>query len=320
MSSSNWIPNRLEIPSSYRAELGGILGALQLLTAVHSVFPIQVPLITLHCDNESTVTTVNQVLSSRAIDLSLGSSDLLQAIQLIQPSIPVTVHIHWIKGHQLVLPSSPVEVRLNHLCDRLAKDRWHRIDPDREVPQFSRGWRVSCGTTPLSKLSGDALYTWAIEQHPELSASRYWRKKSKLSSCQWDLCDHESFRCAMSSLPHNKRRWLVKFLSGWCATGHRSQLRGKQVHSTCPRCGHLDETTAHLLICKGQGADIQWELSMTALDTWLGSVDTRPSLRQSLMTGLRSWYSGNSPLGPQDTSVEHQCTIGWDQLLHVLRA
>ena len=100
-------------------------------------------------------------------------------------------------------------------------------------------------------------------------------------------------------------------------------LRRKEwVHSRCPCCGEVDETTHHVQQCKDDRCRAQWKKSLAGLKQWMIEVDTDVTIRSTILRTLEAWVQDN-PLEPSmDTSLRSSRALnaqialgGWNTLL-----
>jgi hypothetical protein len=85
----------------------------------------------------------------------------------------------------------------------------------------------------------------------------YWMSKDQstpqlFTRINWDACGQ-----AMRALLFGKKRWLVKHLSGWCATGRNMKRRKEWKHDKCPICFQPNETIGHIMSCPDIQARLQ---------------------------------------------------------------
>ena len=118
-----------------------------------------------------------------------------------------------------------------------------------------------------------------------------------------------------------KRIWVTKFGSGHCGTGQK-QLQWKfWDHSQCPRCGADNETTLHVLQCRGADSDDQWDHSIGKLKEWLTENDVEDTFAELICTRLTEWRLGSdlTPIRSTDPEIRRlfdlQDSIGWKAFL-----
>lgn len=310
-SSSNVIPGGPTDSSPYRGELGGIIGSLQLLDILDFLHPKERD-ITIALDGASALEEAEQAPEGR---ISAPSFDLLQDIA-IRKARHKSLRWQWVRGHQSLSSESPLEVRLNHMCDALAKSRLD--DPIPGPSTFQRGWSLLLGGQKCSSITVSEIYDWAMD-HSDLSSHSYWSTKSRLPREVYDSIDLLSLQSAVSVSTFSTRRWYLKFASGFCGTNSREFLRNNVTSAKCPRCPHPDETVFHVLSCHGCNATSIWNQQLQSLDTWFVSSNTDPAICRSVISNLNGWFF-HSPVSTPgglycQSAVDHQTAIGWDHFL-----
>jgi hypothetical protein len=92
----------------------------------------------------------------------------------------------------------------------------------------------------------------------------------------------------------------------------------------CPRCGDPNESTRHIVECKGTGTELTFTLATQKLEAHLTTLDTAPPIITAIMTTIRQWqkygddhlprlwqrdiYGAHHAVGSQDK-------IGWYKFL-----
>ena len=122
----------------------------------------------------------------------------------------------------------------------------------------------------------------------------------------------------MGRLPFGKKRWLLKHATGFCGVGRREFIRGNQDHADCPRCGHTNESTRHVVECKGSGADLTYSSALNNLEKTLSTLDTYPPIATAIITRLRQWriYGDHQlpPLRQRNIYGSHHAVIDQDKI------
>lgn len=131
----------------------------------------------------------------------------------------------------------------------------------------------------------------------------------------------------MIEIPRNKRQWISKQASGWCAVNHNMLKWNFSVTDQCPRCSQV-ETVNHMKRCPDKAASQQWGKVCTELEQWFRKRGTQPDITEIFMSRLRSWHSGLRPYrfpnrrfyGIQ-TALTSQDAAGWNMVLegHVVQ-
>jgi hypothetical protein len=80
----------------------------------------------------------------------------------------------------------------------------------------------------------------------------------RMSTTGFDLVNWDVVEKAMNGFPEMFRLWAAKHMSHFCGTGQMQLICGFWDHSRCPRCQQDNETTMHILLCNGHGANQEW--------------------------------------------------------------
>lgn len=96
----------------------------------------------------------------------------------------------------------------------------------------------------------------------------------------------------MREVDTERRRWITKHATGWCAV-NRNTLRWKMdTVDTCPRCLKKNETAQHVWSCKSESARAIWEKAETDLEEWMSDVQTCPGVSKVIRSRIRCWRAG----------------------------
>jgi hypothetical protein len=127
----------------------------------------------------------------------------------------------------------------------------------------------------LAKITLPALYDFTFGEE---KSTTYWITKHPLTpqlftKIIWDVCGK-----AMNALPFGKKRWLVKHLSGWCATGQNMKRRKEWKHDKCPIFLQPNETIGHIMSCPDLQARLQRRQFIDNLIITLKKIKTDPAI------------------------------------------
>ena len=116
----------------------------------------------------------------------------------------------------------------------------------------------------------------------------YWTKKKKVveheNHIDWGLRNR-----SIRNISKSQQRWLCKHTTGFCGVG-RMLLRYKwQTHSNCPRCNQDNETTHHVLQCKGQQAQEIWDTQIKELDSWMKDNAIQHDISKIITACTTAW-------------------------------
>ena len=150
----------------------------------------------------------------------------------------------------------------------------------------------------------------------------YWiNHKKKFTEETYFMVDWAALGKAMKTATNTRKRWVSKFESGMCATGHMMVIWKKRLVPNCPRCNSSTETTTHILQCPSETALLKWEMSLKSLKDWLQGKKTCPQLQNLILSSLQSWHHNIKPnipksgfIGVEEIYLEQQ-SIGWRQFI-----
>ena len=317
----NWVPGDPDDQSSYRAELGGILGILFLLEAILLANPIIANCsslsITISLDNKSAITSCQKghpKASNSCYDLLLDIHRRLQAL-------PISITWHWVESHQREQGKTMDRwARLNDEMDTQAKEHLNRCkgqsNPNQPLPS-AQAYLFHQGKV-LSRVHTKTIYCTLVE--PELK--KYWAEKTGMHPGADEFIDWPALGKAKANLSAGLDRWLIKHCSGHCGTAYKLHQRNYMPHSRCPLCEAPVEDIRHLLRCPEPRATALWKEQLLSLEVWMKGANTKPSIRKLILKGLQHWHSTGTDLPAQPSLTEqlYQCSleqldIGWFNLL-----
>jgi len=95
----------------------------------------------------------------------------------------------------------------------------------------------------------------------------YWKQSNEDSKMKQAI-NWEAMGWAMVESKFNQRKWAAKYMMGFFAHGKNMRWWKMRTATMCPRCGEEDKDKMHMLRCKHQSAQQQWERALTELDNW----------------------------------------------------
>ena len=308
--------------SSYRSEIGGLLGGLTLIKLLDDIYQIPTGGATLASDS---LAALKQVFGSHTLKPQQSDYDLLTLARSIIGSLPhLQLRHRHVYGHQDEhTPFTNLNrwAQWNVLADDLAK-------------QFLQFAFLPNPMTPHSTILTNH---WQLWSSPHLSWSSFtpstfhyhcskvairsqWIQKRSVPPHYAPDIDWAGIASAMSKAPLRMRRWVVKFNAEQCGVA-ATLVKWQQAESSqCPRCPQPLETTSHVLQCHGEQSDHIWSRSLRRLAKTLYQQRTDPALLQTLLDGLRQWRQGSSPQCHSSSPLlaqafQAQSSIGWENAL-----
>jgi hypothetical protein len=320
-------PGAPDSQSAHRSEMFGILSIILLVNEVCKVNHIHHGHITAKCDGEGTIKILQRLY--KVTKNTRKHFDLIISITKAIELSPLEWTFSHLDGHQDDHTSYEDLDRWAQLNVMVDKDAKHclshilqtgtRLGPKIVIPYND------CVVSQLNQESDEYhpisshLARSAMTHLQQSNIREYWAKKKNFSPQSTTTIDWAAL--TRSAQTYARSKWLSKFVTGICGVGHMLKLWKHQAHSSCPRCGHADENTNHVLLCREASATHTWKTSLSNLDNWLKDNDSAPGLRSAVITHLKNWrdaitttryISGNRAL---DQAIKEQTTLGWNNLL-----
>ena len=308
--------------SSYRSEIGGIVGGLLFIKLMNDLYQFPQGGATFACDS---LGALRQVFGAHELLPQQADYDLLSTARDLIAAIPhISLHHRHVRGHQ---DDAVAFHRLDHWS------QWNvRAD---SIAKQHLCLRASLPThQPYSRVHTDRWQLWSspnrawstvrpvlFHHHCNLAAIRsLWLKTRSIPRSHSPDLDWPGLATAMHDSPLRTRRWISKFNTEQCGVA-TTLVRWQETESAaCPRCSHPDETTSHVLRCHGHQSDSVWNRSLGRLAHTLYRHQTDPELTSTLLHGLQSWHSGTVPrcYSTNPTlrqAFSAQSSIGWENAL-----
>ena len=122
----------------------------------------------------------------------------------------------------------------------------------------------------------------------------------------------------MKRLKIARRHWIAKHTEGVCGVGKWLVTWQEREKEDCPRCSEFEDAR-HVWLCPAAEAKLIRKEGISGISQWMEEVQTGPEIRTAIETFLSQW-SDNLPMLPiqtdsvglQDTSIQSQDAIGWD--------
>jgi hypothetical protein len=272
----------------------------------------------IHCRLDGEQAMLN-ASGDHPLDPQQPSFDLLVDIRSKIKASPIDWQFSWVEGHQEERHGKEdFWGHLNDVCDSMAKIYWNQISLSRQTRPNQRfgneSWSVTIQGEKLAKMPLRDLYDFTFGP----KSKTYWLTKHPttphlFTRINWDACGK-----AMKALPFGKKRWLVKHLSGWCATGRNMKRRKEWKHDKCPICLQPNETVDHIMHCPDIRARLHRAQAIDNLIVTLKKIKTDPAIidaihRRLLHRQPTRRYSRSGQPSAVDKAYQDQDLIGWDQ-------
>jgi hypothetical protein len=316
----NEIPGAPEDQSAYRSELAGISGIMAVVDCLCRLHYLTSG--TIHCRLDGEQAMLN-ASSDQPLDPQQPSFDFLIDIKSKIKSSPFDWQFSWVEGHQEERHGKEdFWGQLNDVCNSMAKIYWNQTSLSRQPrpnQRFSReSWSATIQGKKLAKMPMKDLYDFTFGEE---KSKTYWMTKHPttpqlFARINWDACGK-----AMKTLLFGKKCWLVKHLSGWCATGRNMLRRKEWMHDKCPICLQPNETIDHIIHCPDIRARMHRAQAIDNLIITLKKIKTDPAIidaihRRLLHRQPNRRYSRSDQPSAVDKAYQDQDLISWDQFCH----
>lgn len=121
----NSVPGINADQSSYRSELAGVLGILQITEAIVQNHDLRSGLITIALDGYKALCQLSNSNNEWLLCLGQNSFDIISTIRITMAKLPISIKWKWIKDHQAKRGKLPDWWgKQNAIVDMLAKEYW----------------------------------------------------------------------------------------------------------------------------------------------------------------------------------------------------
>ena len=125
----------------------------------------------------------------------------------------------------------------------------------------------------------------------------------------------KTMHAALATLTLRRQIWLLKHISGYCATGKKMKLWKKRDTDECPLCG-IQEDHHHIITCPSVSAQQRWDQLYQKLSQKLICMGSPPHMHKTVLHIMKEYRLGrqtmiavDSPLLQQ--ALRKQFEIGW---------
>ena len=323
---SSLSPGETHMQSSYRSEILGILGGLQVLTNLCNKHDIKEGHCNIVCDGKG---ALMKVFSTYGIKTTTSNADLLSACKSLIEKLPIRLTPHHVKAHQDTVKTF-VELsnweKLNVLMDFKAKQalKRHEHTPLVDIAQYTPH-PLSIPTPSFSNIPirynfTKALYNKIYDQR----LSRRWIKQQRTTPITTEDVVWTHQGSALRSLKFHERKFVSKWASNYLPTGEQLVHWKQRVHGHCPFCQTPMEDKTHILHCRHPAAEEGWDKSFTTYKGSLRRIQTSPAICKIIQTELHHWHHNTIPpeiqvLTPRLQRITvAQRQIGWQGFLEGL--
>ena len=323
------IPGNEQAQGSYRSELGGIYGGLSHVALISKHLKIDKGKITLGCDGLGAVNIIDRKFE--VTKCNMGQFDVIRGINKLRKNSNTKSSLRHVKGHQddnTNYYQLDRWAQMNVLVDTMAKQKLSETLSDETYHQ-QRTNTFPFDLCPISFCSDNKIPLDSIQSHLTKAIKtaagrkrvrRHWRKKGKFTTNNEHNIDWPVVHRSHLALDKNKKKWLSKWMTGFCGVGKMMKIYGLQQHTKCPKCQQPNETTTHVIQCQSYGTHCLWSKLMRSFVTWIDKNEGPELLAQVIIDNLTAWRQ-QSPFPPLPldrnirAAVLDQDDIGWRSFL-----
>lgn len=299
LDGGNHVPGQSKDQTSYRAELGGILGLIITVNAICLHHKIIDGSFTIGCDNDS---ALDVAFDEGEVLCTSSSFDIIRLIRYHLQQSPIKWNKQKVKGHQD--KTTPYE----------ELDKWGKsnIRADRKAallmsthPQHvpfldpaGAGWTLTINGTRVVANTSRELYNH-ITAAP---IKRYWATKNYIdldeydddtlnANIQWDAISKMS-----KMVPRHQRIWITKHMAHISPTNYQMgpSVRKERDTEICPMCEEIERTN-HVLECKSELTTQTFEEHYEVFETWI-KKHSPPDLCEAILENFLAVREQRDPM------------------------
>ena len=215
--------------TSYRAELIGILSALQCNHDIITKYALKWDF---YCDNLAAINQI-QHIQITGVNVEQSDSDILYSIKQYTPKYG---NFHHVKGHTKVTQNTTLAEKLNILVDTQAKQAITMVE----------AYSPPISTLKIVMNGEQKFRAESIVMQCQINMSlQYWKQKT--GEHIYTLIDWEVFQSISRNFKNEIS--IIKLLSGLTPTKSHQFKIGKSECPKCPLCKDEVETIHHIIKC-----------------------------------------------------------------------
>jgi hypothetical protein len=291
--------------NSYRAELRGILAAIQFTNDACQSANITEGACTLYCDSKG---ALYAAFGHKRPTPRWSSFDLVTNIRNAIANSPVTWKYQHIKGHQdSHRPFHQLDyyAKGNVLVDQLASSRLRQNHHRNSTTQ--QAWIPSMHN---QQISGNIHIQIRYNIHRPLMQKRWAStmgiQENDHNQCLWD----DFFYSSLRTQPSRVYQSVIKYNSRLLPVGKKLLRRKHSQSETCPGCSQFEDHD-HIITCTHSDMQATFDMEMESIETFL-SQTTSLEIMMAVKELLHIFRS-DKQVNPDDMTsdlVHHQYTMG----------
>lgn len=280
---SDYVFGHTDEQHSYRAELGGILAAIEYTNTLCCQANITTGVTTLICDNKGALMAS---FGKKRPTPRWTAYDLVRQIRVALASSPIGWKYQHVKGHQdrtMRFERLLVPVQGNVLVDHLASQLLRQSPTQLLLPTHTWSMQVDNQYVggDLHKRMYDILF------RPQMI--QFWSRLLKLDVYNNTQCDWDLFFRSLQGHPVHTRFTLIKFMARILPVGTNLKRRRHADTSTCLHCD-AEETHEHILQCSHPTMTQTFEDITTTISDLLEGI-TSQSMTHDIISIVRYFHS-----------------------------
>jgi len=294
--------------NAYRAELLGILAAIQIIHEVEELYPTVEGEALLISDCAKALRRALKQGPIGVKDATQDEFDLILELRQRRITLRTKITAEWTPGHPSVTDPRGEQVK-NATAHSLAVKRLQQ--------PMSTGYEDDILTTPIiSVLHREAPITKGLPQQIMADVHYGALQHKLLKDNEWteevfQRIDWDSYHRAIISLPRPHRLSISKLSHNlWNTNCQNSKFYGHE--SSCPYCS-MPETQQHVFYCPSATATENRTQALQTLQQSLSKASTPTVLLQQISTMLIS-PSAPALSAALQNLVQDQLSIGWQGL------
>ena len=306
---------------STRTELSGIYTMVIIIEALSKYYNVRAGLVTMGSDSDPALDETLMSNNNTPLNKVNGKHiDFINAINRILRTSCIQYKGERIKGHQddhINAAKLTWWEQRNVEMNDLAKSYMQHLRDNKVNCKFrshlkTEGWSVT--------INGHKVTSHIITTTHDLICANniihYWHTHHRIKQDHHShMINWTNMHKTMQLLPFSRTIWLIKHVSGYCATGYQMKKWKKWSTSQCPMC-EVEENHHHIVRCQSAAAQTTWQELMNSFVIKLAKLKTPHTTIQHIVLGVTScrWdivvpITATEPTLQQ--ALEKQTQVGW---------
>jgi hypothetical protein len=230
--------------NSYRAELSGIMAAVEYTNTICNKYGISSGICTIYCDNKGALMAS---FGHKRPTPRWSSYDLVRRIRSAVATSPIQWKHYHVKGHQDStgdFRALPYRAKGNVLADYFATKAYND-HPTGTQNQPVPKWTLTVNDTPIS---GNIQRRMKTEIFKPIMTHR-WATIFQIREDQRNTCDWGTFFKNIESQSDRECHWNTKYYARLLPVGTNLKRRRHSTTAACPCCGE-EEDHDHIIQCR----------------------------------------------------------------------